>query len=125
MALEQSCSFGPRLLENGGENIAGLHFGFLRALHVTNTRRQPELEYGGLLRFPFLSTLQMLDALFEMLVQFLPKARQVDARPSEDAFAFVVVRERVEQMLDGQIRVPPRHGLAICNGQNDFQGSRK
>jgi len=35
------------------------------------------------------------------------------------------VREGVEQVLEGQIRVPPRHGFAIRDGENDFERGGK
>ena len=65
---------------------------------------------------------ELLDRLVEVRVQVAPQPRQVGAAGRQDALAVGVVRERVEQMLEREVRVPARHGLAVGDGQDDFDG---
>ena len=112
---------GLRLLQNGREDVAGLHFLPLRALDVQHRGLQDAAKRGGLFRFALLSALELLDGVVEVVVQVFAQPRQVGAAPEQDALAFRIVRERVQQMLERQIGVPPRHGLAIGDGQDDFE----
>ena len=55
---------------------------------------------------------QLLDRLVEVRVELAPQRRQIGAARGENALAVGIMRQRVEQMLEREIRVPPRHRFA-------------
>ena len=116
---------GLRLLQNRRADVAGLHFGALRALDVHRGGLQHAAEGDGLRRFPLLAALDGFNRFAQERVEIAPQFRQVDAAGLENPFAFDVVRERVQQMFEGHVRVPPRDGFAIRNRQDDFDGAGK
>ena len=99
-----------------------MHFLPLRALDVQHGRLQHALERPGLFGLALVPALELLDAFVEILVELLAQSRQIGAAALQDALAFAIVRERVEQVLERQIRMPPRHRLAVGNRQHDFDG---
>ena len=76
---EQPRGVRLRLLQDGGEDVAGLHFLPLRALHVQHGGLQHAPERRRLLGLALLSALELLDRLVEIVVQILPQPRQVGA----------------------------------------------
>ena len=99
-----------------------MHLSPLRALHVQHRGLEHALERGGLLRLTLVAALELLDAFVEILVELLAQARQIGAAALQDALALGVMRERIQQVLEREIRVPPRHRLAVGNRQDDFDG---
>ena len=116
---------GLGLLQDGGKNIARLHLATLRALHVQNGGLQHAAEGGGLFGLARVAALHLLERLAQVGVELAPQARQIGAAGGEDPLAVVVVRERVEEMLEGDVGVAARHGFAIGDGQDDFDGGGK
>ena len=82
---------------------------------------QHAAERQRLLRLLLLAARELLDRLLQVLVEIAAELRQVGAARREDPLAVGVVRERVEQVLERQVRVPPRGRFAIGDGQNDFE----
>ena len=78
-------------------------------------------ESQRLLRLLLLAARELLDGLVEVPVEVAAKLRQIGAARGEDPLAIGVVRQRVEQVLERQVRVPARRRLAIGDGQNDFE----
>ena len=97
-------------------------FRALRALHVQHRRLQHAAERRRLLRLALVAALQLLDRLAQVGVQVAPQPRQIGAAGGEDPLAVGVVRERVEQVFERDVGVPARHGFAIGDGQDDFNG---
>jgi hypothetical protein len=114
-----------RLLQDCRADISSLHFRALRALDMEHRGLQDAAERCRLLRLPLLATLLLFDRIVEIRVQVAPQPRQIGAARREDPFAVGVVRERVEQMLEGHVRVTPRNGLAVGDGQNNFDRGGK
>ena len=95
-----------RLLQDRGQDVAGMDFGPLRALHVEHGRLQHAAKRGRLLGLALVTAPQFLDRRVEVVVELAPQLRQVGAAALQDALAFGVVRQGVEQMLEREIRVP-------------------
>jgi len=57
-----------------------------------------------------------------VLVEVAPKLRQIGAARAQDPLPILVVRERVHEMLEREVRMSPRGGLTVGDGENDFQG---
>ncbi len=69
LAFEQPRGLRLRLLEHRGQDVAGVDLGALRALHVQHRRLQHPAERGRLLGLALLAAPQLLDRLFEEVVQ--------------------------------------------------------
>mgnify|MGYP003575410133 CR=1 FL=1 len=117
---EQPGGVGLRLLEDGGEHVAGVHLGPLSALHVEHRRLQHAPERRGLLGLALLPAAELLDGTLQVLVQLASQADEIGPRALQDAFALGVVGERVQQVFERQVRVPARHCLAVGNRQDDL-----
>jgi hypothetical protein len=63
----------------------------------------------------------LLDRFLQILVEIAPKLRQIGAARGENALTLGIVRQRIEQMLQREVRVPPGSCLAVGDGQNDFK----
>ena len=109
------------LLQRGGQHVARLDFLAACALHVQDGGLQHAAEGQRLLRLFLLAAAVLLDRVLQVLIEILAQPRQVGAARGENPLAIVVVRERVEQVLDGEVRVPARRRLAIRHRQHDFQ----
>ena len=57
----------------------------------------------------------------QVLVEIAAQLRQVGAAGGEDPLAVRVVRQRVEQVLERQVRVPARRRLAVRDREHDFE----
>ena len=99
------------LLQRGGEHVARLHFLPSGALHVQHRRLQHAAERERLLRLLLLAAAELLDRLLQVLVEIAAQLRQIRAARGEDPLAVLIVRERVEQVLERQVRVTPRRSL--------------
>ena len=110
-----------RLLQNRGEDVAGVRFVALSALDVENRGLQHAAEGERLLGLLVDAAAQPFDRRIEVRAERSPQSVHVGAARLEDPFAVGVVRERVQQVLERQIRVTPRDRLAKRNIQDDFQ----
>jgi hypothetical protein len=81
---------------------------------------QHAAERRRLRRLTFLTALRLLDRVAQVGVEIPPQLRQVDAARRQDALALVVVRQRVEQMLERDVGMPARDRLAVGDGQQYF-----
>ena len=84
---------------------------------VCRTRRNAIVCSGSSLRPAALA----LDRFVEVRAERAPQRRQVRAAGGEDSLAVGIVREGVEQVLEREIRVPPRDRFAERDGENDFK----
>ncbi len=112
---------GLVLLERCREDVARLHFLAPGALDVQDGRLQHAAERQRLFGLLLLPAGELLDRLFEIPVEILAKLRQVGAARGQDALAIGVVGERVQQVLEREVGMPPRGRLSIGNGQDDFE----
>ena len=110
-----------RLLENRREDVAGVRFVPLRALDVQNRGLQHAAKRHRLLGIALRAALLALDRLVEVRAERAPQRRQIGAAGGEDSLAVGIVREGVEQVLEREVRVPPRDRFAERDGQNDFK----
>ena len=122
---QQLRGVGLRLLQDRGADVAGFDLGALRALHVQHRGLEDAAKRRRLLRLALIAALLLLDRVAQVGVQLAAQLRQVGAAGGEDALAVVVVGERVKQMFESDIGVPPRHRFAVGDGQHDFNGGRK
>ena len=67
-----------------------------------------------------MAALELLDRFVEIGAQASPQAPEVGAAGPENALGIRVVRQGVQQMLEGEVGVPSRHGLAERNVENGF-----
>ena len=110
-----------RLLENRRQDVAGVGFVPLRALDMENRRLQHAAKRHRLLGVARRAAALALDRFVEVGAERAPQRRQVGAAGGEDSLAVGIVRERVEQMLERQIGVLPRHRFAERDRQDDFK----
>jgi hypothetical protein len=108
------------LLQDGRANVAGLDLGPLRALHVQHRGLQHAAERRRLRWLTLLASLRLLDRVAQVGVEITPQLRQIDAARRQDALALVVVRQRVEQMLERDVGMSPRDRLAVGDRQQYF-----
>ena len=108
------------LLQEGREQVAYLRVLPLRALHVQHGGLQYATEGRRLLGLALLASPEPLDRFVEVLIEVLPQAPEVRAAGGEDPFAVAVVCERIQQVLEGRVRVLAGDGLAKRDVQDDF-----
>jgi hypothetical protein len=108
------------LLECRGEHVAGLDLLPARTLDVEDGRLEHPAERERLLGLLLLPTAVLLDRVLQILVEILAQFRQVSAARREDPLPVVVVRERIEQVLQRQMCVSPRGRLPVGDRQDDF-----
>ena len=113
LQLEQLRGELPRLLEHRRQQVAGLHLGAVRALHVQYRGLQRAAERHRLLRLFLAATRELFDLVREIAVELAAQRRQVGAAGGQDPFAVGVVQQRVEQVFERQIRVPARDRFAV------------
>ena len=121
LRVEQSCRVRFGLLQDGGDDVAGLHFLPARALHVQHGGLQHALERGGLFRFALAAALLPFDRRLEVGLELLAQRRQIGAARRQDLLALLIVRQRVQQVLERQVGVAARHGFAVRHGQDDLE----
>ena len=117
---EQLGRVGPVLLERCRDHVARMDFLPSGALHVEHRRLEHAPERKRLLGLFLLTARELLDRVLEVLVEIAPELRHVGAAGREDPLAVRVVRQRVEQVLERQVRVAPRGRFAVGDGQDDF-----
>ena len=112
-----------RLLQDRGQDVAGVDFGPLRALHVQHRRLQHAAETPRSARARARGRAAVSSSDWS---RYSCSSRRSCGRsapqPLQDALAFGVVRQRVEQVLEREIGVPARDRFAVRNGQDDFEG---
>ena len=113
------------LLQRGREHVARLHFLASRALHVQDRRLQHAPEGQRLLGFLLLAAAELLDGFLQVLVEVLAKLRQIGAAGGENPLAVEVVRQGVQEMLEREMRVPPRRRFAVGHRQHDLERGTK
>ena len=111
-----------RLLQDGGQDVADVRFVTLRALHVDHRGLQHAPERRRLLRLAIAAARQVLDRFVEVVVQLTTQRREIGAARREDAFAVRVVQQRVEQVLEREIRMAPRDRFAVGDVKDGFDG---
>ena len=116
---------GLRLLQDGREDVADLGVLPLRALHVHDRGLQDPAECRRLFRFVLLSARERFDRLVEVRAQAPSKLPEIRPAGAEDALAVGIVRQRIQQMLQREIRVPARNSLTEGNMEDDFDGGGK
>ena len=121
LRLQQLGRVRVRLLQDGREDIAEADLVLARALHVEHRRLQHALERQGLLRLALPALLRLLEAVEER-VEGVPQGRQVGAAGGEDLLALGVVGQHVEQVLEGQVRMPAHRRLAVRDVQDELDG---
>ena len=82
---------------------------------------QDATERDRLRRVLLASTGELLDLFGQVGVQRLAQLGQIGAARAEDGLAVRVVRQRVEQVLERQVRVPTRGGFAVRDGEDDLE----
>ena len=122
LAGQELCGIALRLLENRREDVARVRFVPLCALDVQNRGLQDAAKCHRLLRFPLRPASLALDRFVEVRAERAPQRRQVGAAGREDSLAVRIVREGVEEVLEREIRVPPRDRFAEGNVQHDLDG---
>ena len=121
LAGEQLRGVRPVLLERRRDDVARMDFLPPGALHVEHRRLQHAPERERLLGLLLLAARELLDRILEVLVEIAAQLRHVRAAGGEDPLAVGIVRQRVEQVLERQVRMPPRGRFPVGDGQDDFE----
>ena len=87
---------------------------------MQHRRLQHAAERHRLIGLLLLATLELLDVFVEVLVEVAAELWQIGAAGSEDALAVRIVRQRIEQVLERQVRMMPGRRLAVGHGENDL-----
>ena len=106
-AASSCAAYDSILLERGRQHVARLDFLPAGALHVEDRRLEHAAERQRLFRLFLLAARELLDGFFQVLVEVLAKLREVGAARSQNALAVRIVRQRIEQVLERQVRVLP------------------
>ena len=109
------------LLEDRREHVAGVRLVAPGALDVHDSRLQHAAKRHGLLRLALAAAFVALDRLVEVRRQGLAQGRQIGAAGRENPFAVGVVQQRVQQVLEREVRMLARDGLAQRHGEHDFK----
>jgi hypothetical protein len=120
LRFEQPGRVRLRLLQDRRQDVPGVDLGALGALDVEHGRLEDAPERRGLFRLALVPAPQLLDRRVEVLVELAAQPRQVGAAGGQDALAFTVVRQRVQQMLEREVGVTARHRFAVGDRQDDF-----
>ena len=121
LRLQQLGRVGVRLLQDGGQHVPEKDLVLPGALDVEHRRLQDALKRQGLLRL----ALPALPALLEVVqerVERVPQRGQVAAAGGEDLLPFRIMRQHVQQVLEGQVRVPANRRLAVGDVQDQLDG---
>ncbi len=110
-----------RLLQDRREHVARIRLVASRALHVHHGRGQDTAKGHRLLRLAFSPALVPLYRFVEVGRDGPPQRRQIGAARREDPFAFGVVEQRIEQVLEREVGMLARDGFAERHRENDFK----
>ena len=109
------------LLKGRGNHVARVDLLTPGALHVKHRRLEHAAEGKRLLRLLLLPASKLLDGFLQVLVEIAAELRHVGAAGTQDALPLRIMRERIEKVLQREVRVAPRRGFAIGDGQNDLE----
>jgi hypothetical protein len=121
LRAQQRHRVGIRLLEERRQQIAGIDLGLLGVLAVRDRVLEHAVEGQRLARIHRLVARHALEIVGKKLLERALERGQVRPGVQQDLLAALVVRERVEQMLDRQVRVPARDGLAQGGLEREVQ----
>jgi hypothetical protein len=121
LPAEQGDGVRVGLLEDRRDEIARLHLLLLRAFRLADRPLKHAVKREGLLRLARVLLGALLDVLLEEALE-LP-LEPCDARTgvAKNLGSALVVKQRVEQVLDREVRVPLRHRLAKGRLQRQLQ----
>ncbi len=122
LGLEQLGGVRVGLLQHRGNEVAGVHLRLARALHVEHRRLQHAPEGARLLRLLLHPARELLDRALEEGVQLPAEPRQIRAAGGEDPLTLQIVRQHVEQVLQGQRGVPAGDRLPVSDVQQHLDG---
>ena len=121
VAAQQGHRVRVRLLEERRQQIARFHLFLLRGVGLGQRALDHPVEGEGLRRVVRPLPLVVLDLLVEEVGELGLEPTQIDADVAQDLGALVVVGQREQQMLHGQIGMPPRDGLTQRGLQGHLQ----
>ena len=113
LAAQERRGVGVGLLEDGGQQVPGLHLLLLGARCVVQSALHDSVKgqrLGGLGAL-FIGGM-LVEILLEEAIECGLELGNLGTAMAQDPRAVVVVNQRVEKMLDGQVGVAPCHGLA-------------
>ena len=121
LRAQQRHRVGIRLLEQRREQIARVDLGLLRARAVRERVLEHAVEGERLARLDRLVAGHALEIVGQELLERRLQRGHVRAGVQQDLLAALVVRERVEQVLDRQVGIPAHDGLAQGGLQRQVQ----
>ncbi len=113
---------GARLAHERGQHVPHPGLVLARALDVDDGGLQDPAEGERLLRRAARARGQLLHGLLEELGELVAQPRHVGSRRLQDLLAVGVVGGGEEEVLHGQVGVPPHHGLAGRHVEHALQG---
>ena len=115
-----------RLLQDGGEDVARLR---LRRAARSARAAPPSAARGGTPPSAPARAASPRGSCSSDSSRYASRSRaqprQIGAAGGEDPLAVGVVRQRVEQVLEREVGVPPRDRFAVRDGEDDFDGGGK
>ncbi len=106
LRVEQLRGIRLGLLQHGREQIAGLDLA-ASALHVQDRGLQRAAERQRLIGFALVAAREGFDLLVQVAIERAAQVWQIGAAGGQDALAFGVMREHVQQVLEREVRVMP------------------
>ena len=110
------------LAHERGQHVPDPRLVLAGALHVDDRGLQHPAEGERLLRRAARGRGQLLHGLLEELGELVAQARHVGPGGLEDLLALRVVGGGEQEVLHGQVGVPPHHGLAGRHVEHALQG---
>jgi hypothetical protein len=120
LLAEQRHGVRVGLLEDRRDQVAGLDLVLLGALRVVQRVLHHAME-GERLARALLALGQHLEVLVEEALQRALERRDVGARMAQHLGTARIVKQRVQQVLDGEIGVAARQRLAVGGLQGELQ----
>ena len=121
VGAQQSHRVGVGLLEERCDQVAGFDLVLLGARGVLERVLDHPVEGQGLLELAAAALGELLDLVLEELLELALQPAHPGADVLQHLFAALVVEQRVEQVLDGQVGVMALHGLARGRLERELQ----
>ena len=120
LSLEKLRRLRSPLLQHRREGVSDIRLGLARALHVKNGLLQNTLEGQCLDRLLVRILRHRLDGRLQIFFEVRTKLVQIDPAGHQNVLAFGVIGNRVEQVLEREMRVSSGLSLTIRDVQDHF-----
>ena len=113
------------LLQNRRAEIPRVRLLPLSTLHVQHRRLKRAAKRRRLFRLSILSPPQLLNRVVKIRIKIAPQLTEVRPTRAQNPLTVRIVQERIEQVLEREIRMPTRHRLAVRDREHNFNSCGK